>query len=139
MFDRETRSYVVDRIPRPPEAKPVFERDFHGRMSIVGHELKVGCSKCFNQTIVRWYRAYSDSVVENFRDENHPELTAVTVARAMQEVASRAETEALAARRREAEAKEEAARAERLFRQIQIKRSERRKRKERNRRAKGKR
>ena len=101
--------------------------------------MKVGCQKCFNQTIVRWQRAYSDRVIADFRDDGHPEIMAVAVAREMRDVAARAELEATAARRRESEARESARAAEERFRRIQMKRSRQAGKKERKRRARGKR
>ena len=137
VFDRDTRSYVVDRIPKPPEARAIFERDECGRESVVGHELKVGCAKCFNQTIVCWLRAYSDRMVSDFRDDGHPEIMAVAVAREMHDVAARAEIEAAGARRREGEARELAAKATAAFKRIQVKRSRQERKKQTKRRAKG--
>jgi hypothetical protein len=137
MFDRETRSYVVDRIPKPPEAKAFFEDDHLGQF-IAGHELKVGCPKCFNQVIVRWQRAYSDNAVESFRN-GHPEIMAVCVAKSMTDTAARAEREKESAQRREGDAMERALWAEAAFKRIQIKRSDRARRKRRKRRPRSKR
>jgi hypothetical protein len=137
VFDRDTRSYVVDRIPRPPEARAVFERSDFGRESLVGHELKAGCPKCFEQTIVRWHRAYSDSLIEDFRDQNHPEIMGVAVARELHNVVARAENEKRCAQAREAEALKRAQSAEERFKRIQIKRARQAKKKESTRRAKG--
>ena len=138
VFDRDTRSYVVDRIPRPPEARAFFERDVRGRESLAGHEMKVGCQKCFSQTIVRWERRYTDHFVADFRDEQHPELMAVVVAQKMTEIANQAEAVAIGSRRREEEARLHAEKMEAAFRRIQVKRSTQRKRKERKRRSRNK-
>ena len=138
VFDLERGEYHVRKIPRPPEARVYFEHDgLLRRESVAGHELKVGCPKCFDQIIVRWQRSYSDNAVDDAADYGHPELMAVTAARHMSDVAEKAKREAVGAMHREAEARELAAKATAAFKRIQIKRSRQERKKQTKRRARG--
>jgi hypothetical protein len=112
----------------------VFEYDAHGRQAVIGHDLKVGCGKCFASTIVSWRRMYSDNALEAFRDTGDPEIMAVAIATEMQQVAARADTANRAAQQREAEWRRAAESANERFRAIQFKRARRAKKKRRNRR-----
>jgi hypothetical protein len=109
VFDHETLTYVVEKIPRPPEARAIVERDEYGRTTVLGHEMRATCAKCFEQMIFRWQRMYSDCVVE---DPHHPELMAVAVAKEAAQIAKRAEAEASGAREREHRAQATARRLE---------------------------
>ena len=138
VFDLERGEYHVKKIPRPPEARVYFKHDdYLRRESIAGHELKVSCPKCFDQIIVRWQRAYSDSAVEDAADYHHPELMAMNVARHMSDVAAKAEREKAAAVSRAREALELADKATAAFMRIQVKRSRQERKKQTKQRAKG--
>ncbi len=132
VFDRDSQTFHVERIPAPPESRTMLESDPYGYQTSVGVELKVACPKCLEPIVYEWRHAYTDRVLE---DPRCPELAAVVFARDIQSRITRAESERDAFQGREHKARELAESWEASFRRIQLVRSARRKRKERQKRS----
>jgi hypothetical protein len=133
VFNRDSGTYSVERIPKPPEAKVRFEQDPYGRQSHIGYELKVQCSKCFDQIIVRWDKRYSDTAVNGVRDFGDPELAAVALLNEVTAAKRMVESQLQGSRQREAETAVNLKRV--LLKLERLKRSKRTKRTKRERKA----
>jgi hypothetical protein len=123
VFDRESQTYVVTRIPGPPRGTMYLERRIMTREHVACAEIRLDCPKCFEPVRIHFEETATDHAMEMIGGR-------LGIAVAAQE-SQRADRAALDAQRAWAAAEE----AERRFRRIQVVQSTRRKRKERKRRA----
>lgn len=138
VFDRDTRTHRIERIPAPPEARSVFERSELGYEVRVGVELKATCPGCLEPMRFEWRRSYDEHTLDSARPYDDHEIMAVIVARDLHARVGPAERERDTAQRREAAAIARAEASEASFRRIQTLRSKRRAGKQRKRRSRNK-
>jgi hypothetical protein len=61
-YERESQSYTVERIPRPPEARAVVDHHALNRSTHMGWELAHACPHCMKEVRLRWGTEVSDSI-----------------------------------------------------------------------------
>jgi hypothetical protein len=61
-YERESQSFTVERIPRPPEARAVIEPNAHSRSTHMGWELAHACPHCLKEIRLRWGTEVNDSI-----------------------------------------------------------------------------
>lgn len=67
-YDRASESFRVVRIPAPPRARAMIERDHFQRETRVGWEIRHACPKCLHACSLQW----RDAVTDEFLDHGPP-------------------------------------------------------------------
>lgn len=126
VFNRDTQTYSVERIPAPPQAKAVVDVDSMGRSVFTGYDVKAACPKCLGQIVMSWRNQTTELAMESRRGmDASVAVEAMQVARDATARAERAEAKAYS--------------SEHLFRLIQLTKAKRAKRKRRRRSQRGRR
>jgi hypothetical protein len=64
-YDHGSGTYHIERVPCPPEARPIVERSSDGYSVILGWRMQMACPKCLADVELGWQRA---TMAEALRD-----------------------------------------------------------------------
>jgi len=95
VFDRDTQTYSVTRIPAPPQAKAVVDVDPMGRSAFIGYDVKAACPKCLAPMVLSWRNQTTELAMESMHGmDASVAVEAMQVARNATARAERAEKRA---------------------------------------------